>query len=299
MRDPRIHASTALAIALLLALPAWAPAQQIQLRAKIVEVSLDAEATFGLADQELDPSAGLSATAKILFAVPFDRLLEYARSAGRGASIDEMEYIVWGDLVRMGTQSEYAILDLKSGTASMVSLDRNMVLEITQADLDNIRKMREDMGEGGMAGIQDQISAAMGRGTPGETEIREIGKAEVDGETTTVVEFDSGSNYGQVHLSPAYNDMVSHRARVQEVMAAMGGSAEEDEIDMIISKYGMMPVLTRELEVSGFNPLPSFDASKMMSVVRGGVTQADVTVPEGLSRQTWADMASGMGMPKN
>jgi hypothetical protein len=276
MRLLRILAAGAMVLAV--TLPGTARAQDFEGVIKQRTITVAEEALYELlaAGEEEPEEIGPEA----VFEIPIERIV--ALSGTDAVEVEELSYYMKGDQIRIddagGGFGGYALMDFESGAFRLVQPERQMYLEITKADIEELQTRYGDMG--------------MDEGERSDVQVRALGVSkEINGMTCSAYEILTDGEVTQAWVTEELKDLVDAFSSFMDRMEALGMDEEDSEdveVMELIKEHGF-PVMEQTFREYG-SWGAEYEIKEIMSVERKSVQEELFAVPADYEKKSMMEM---------
>ncbi|KPK64925.1 MAG: hypothetical protein AMS21_06155 [Gemmatimonas sp. SG8_38_2] len=235
----------------------------------------------------LDPQAAEAERIdyRAVFALPMDRILEFAGQSDNDISVDSLVYSMKGTQLRVSgdvgdEMPGHAILDLGAGTFQFVQPAEKMYIELTREDFETYRSMTPE-GE---------------REAKPLLQARHLGQTKrINGMECSAYEIESGEWITVAWVTKELGDLVDAFVEFESRMKAMGMYDEEEdsEVFSLVAEHGF-PVLEQTFRTFG-DYGAEYEITEIQSVQRRSLSADLFAVPSDYEKLSIMEMLRLMG----
>jgi hypothetical protein len=223
---------------------------------------------------------------RAVFALPMDRIFEFAVQSDSDISIDSLIYAMKGTQLRVSgdfgdEMPGYAILDFGEGTFRLVQPAEKMYLELTREDFETYKAM--------MPEPEPEPATLSPKARPtGETKV-------INGMQCSAYEIESEASITLAWVTPELEDLVGAFVEFESKMKEMGMFDEEgdSEIFSVVAEHGF-PVMEQTFMTFGSYAV-EYEVMEILNVERKPLPAELFTVPFDFQKLSIMEMLRMMG----
>ena len=224
---------------------------------------------------------------RAVFALPMDRIFEFAVQSDSDISIDSLIYSMKGTQLRVSgdfgdEMPGYAILDFDEGTFRLVQPAEKMYLELTREDFETYTAMMPE---------PEPATLSLQARPTGETK-------EINGMQCRAYEIETDASITLAWVTPELEDLVGAFVEFESKMKEMGMFDEEDdsEIFSVVAEHGF-PVMEQTFMTFGSYAV-EYEIMEILNVERKPLPADYFAVPSDFKRLSIMEMLKMMGGEK-